>query len=1075
MSSGPPSAFDRRKFLQASAAALVAARMPHASAGQVVAEQTVAAPGYTPQDTVALPDAGWRLWPDQQATWKDDAIFLPEDVHLESLPANAPTGGWPVLDAAPGIPVTLPSTVEQYYWGLQGMRPYRDEYRFETTDDEVKNGAYYGVSWWWRELEIPAPFKDKRLILRIRGARQRAEVYLNRKLIGYSILEELPFECDATAAARPGEANQLAIRITNPGGRLDWVDGGRITWGSATFQKSHGFGGLDRALTLSAHSAVRVRDNWVLNTPDLRRVAVHAEMENTGPAAANGRLRFSVADSATGVEVAHVEIPAPLDASQTATFQSEITCPTARLWDLDSPHLYRMSARWMGAGLRAERSFDFGFRWFAPEGIGTNALFRLNGRRVRVYTAISWGYWALNGLWPTPELAEKEVAVAKHFNLNCLNFHRNLAKEEVLVVQDRRGLLRALEPGGGYQAVQRAGQPPDFASRYMEAKIVSMIRANRSHPSVIEYILQNEARPDLSNPNLERILRLMHAEDPSRTIVANDGFASRAAQAWIEPYSDHLRTSAEGGAGGWWDEHQGQPSDVWQDAQYASAADFLYRSTNKSEIVEWGEMKGAASSDDHAQLVKQIESHGGKSYDLADHQEILQAYEHFLDAWDFRKAFRTASDLFQSIGRRAYESWGQFLENIRICDVNDYATISGWESTAMENHSGLVDNFRDLKSNPEPIRSALMPVRPVAKQKTLVVPIGAQAAFDLYLLNDSNHPAPGKLTFSITEPGGASHEGVSHEAPGREGASHEIDTYDAPAFVPDQLSYLIQENALSPKLEREGVWTTHFALGGDRTTAHTRPIWVVDPTPHRFNNLRIATYGLSDEITAQLAPIPGLIFSPFAPGRPFDLIIASPATAQPTDTVSTDDVGADKRSKSIPPTELPSEIIAAFTAGTPLFVLCTNDGQATGAGAQLATAAGFHFDGMVGSSRASWMGTWFFVRRHPVYDGLPVDRAMSIEYQVKGSDSNGLLVSGDGLEIVAAYSRDHDRKIGAGTFVFADAPSAASSSHEPSSQARRLLFHRITGMHPVFHRRLLSNAILYLTQPQSGPGAAKRS
>jgi hypothetical protein len=30
-------------------------------------------------------------------------------------------------------------------------------------------------------------------------------------------------------------------------------------------------------------------------------------------------------------------------------------------------------------------------------------------------------------------------------------------------------------------------------------------------------------------------------------------------------------------------------------------------------------------------------------------------------------------------------------------------------------------------------------------------------------------------------------------------------------------------------------------------------------------------------------------------------------------------------------------------------------------------------------------------------------------------------------------------------------------------------------MHPVFHRRLLSNAILYLTQPQSGPGATKRS
>ncbi len=820
-----------------------------------------------------------------------------------------------------------------------------------------------------------------------------------------------------------------------PGGRLDWVDGNRITWGNATFQKSHGFGGLDRALTVTAHGPARICDAWVLNTPQPRHVTAHAQIENTGAAAADGRLRFSVADPASDSELAHSEIAAPLESGQTTTFQSDLSCPSARLWDLDSPQLYRMKAEWKGSSASDSRTVDFGFRWFAPEGVGTNAFFRLNGRRVRIYTAISWGYWALNGLFPTPELAEKEVMVAQQFHLNCLNFHRNLAKEEVLAIQDRRGLLRCLEPGGGYQAVGRAGQPQGFAERYMQAKIVGMIRAFRSHPSVVEYILQNEARPDLSNPNLERVLRLMHSEDPSRTIVGNDGFASRAPQAWIEPYTDHLLTSAEGGAGGWWDDHQGQPSDVWQDAQYISPTEFLYYSANRTEIVEWGEMKGAASSDDHAALVKQIMKHGGHSYDRIDHQQILAAYNTFLDKWGFRKAFPTNSDLFQSIGRRAYESWGQFLENIRICDLNDYATVSGWESTAMEDHSGLVDNFRDFKSNPDPIRHSLLPVRPVAKQKALVAALGDKVAFDLYLLNDSNRPAQGKLAFSISDP---------------KGANHATDALNAPTFVPDQLSYLIKENALSPAFDREGVWTTHFSLAGNEETEHRREIWVVNPTPHHFDNLRIATLGLSDEIAAQLAPIPGLTLEPFASNQHYHLIIASPPTARPTDTVSTDDVGADRRSRSIPPTALPPEIVAAFTAGTPLFVLCTSDGQAVGAGAQLAAAAGFRFDGMVGSSRASWMGTWFFVRKHPVYDGLPVDRAMSIEYQVKGSDSNGLIVDGDGLEIIAAYSRDHDRKIGAGTFAFA-------------GQGRKLLFHRITQMHSVFHRRLLSNAIQYLT------------
>ncbi len=272
-------------------------------------------------------------------------------------------------------------------------------------------------------------------------------------------MEELPFECEVTAAARPGKANQLAIRITNPGGRLDWVDGGRITWGDATFQKSHGFGGLDRALTLTAHGPARIRDAWVLNTPQLRRITAHAEIENTGPTATDARLRFAVVDPVTSRELAHTEVSAPLNQNQIATFQAELSCPSAQLWDLDSPHLYRLKAEWLSASsgeahastssagsMPITRTVDFGFRWFAPEGVGTNALFRLNGRRVRIYTAISWGYWALNGLFPTPELAEKEVMVAQQFHLNCLNFHRNLAKEEVLAIQDRGASCAASSP-----------------------------------------------------------------------------------------------------------------------------------------------------------------------------------------------------------------------------------------------------------------------------------------------------------------------------------------------------------------------------------------------------------------------------------------------------------------------------------------------------------------------------------------------------------------------------------------------------------------------------------------------------
>jgi beta-galactosidase len=106
---------------------------------------------------------------------------------------------------------------------------------------------------------------------------------------------------------------------------------------------------------------------------------------------------------------------------------------------------------------------------------------------------------------------------------------------------------------------------------------------------------------------------------------------------------------------------------------------------------------------------------------------------------------------------------------------------------------------------------------------------------------------------------------------------------------------------------------------------------------------------------------------------------------------------------------------------------------------------------MVGPSRASWMGSWYFVRKHPLYDGLPVDQAMSIHYQVKAGGSNGWIIDGQNVEIVAAYSRDHDRNIGAGTFT-------AKVGSTP------VVLHRITDMHPVFLQRFIANSLNFLSK-----------
>ena len=89
------------------------------------------------------------------------------------------------------------------------------------------------------------------------------------------------------------------------------------------------------------------------------------------------------------------------------------------------------------------------------------------------------------------------------------------------------------------------------------------------------------------------------------------------------------------------------------------------------------------------------------------------------------------------------------------------------------------------------------------------------------------------------------------------------------------------------------------------------------------------------------------------------------------------------------------------------------------------------------------------MREHAVFAGMPVNQAMGGFYQAKGRESNGLLVEGEGVEVIVGYSRDHDRMVGAGTFT-------------AKLGKGKVLFHRVPELHPVMQQRFLANALKWL-------------
>jgi beta-galactosidase len=841
------------------------------------------------QDVLPIADLGWRLWLDKSAAWKDDALFLPAEADLKLLPVHAPSGGWGILNRSTGVSVTLPATVEEHFWGDDGKREYKNEYWFERTDTDVKNGNYPGVSWWWKEISIPPRFQDKSVWLHIRGARLRAEVYLNGKLVGYDILGETSFVCDISAAALPGQRNLLAIRITNPGGWLDWVDTKLLTWGGTQFYAGHGFGGLDRGIFISAHAPVFVADAWVSNTPQPRRVKASARIRNTSDQAVRGELTFEAVASAghdaiLAARTKRLTIPAggSLEVSEM------LDVLKAELWTPDNPRLYRLRARFVGAptpslpGLPAwndMKEATFGCRWFEADGIGTNAVPRLNGARIRLASAISWGFWGFNGLWPTPELAEREVWAAKSLGLNMLHFHRQIGRAEVLDAQDRLGLLRAMEPGGGQSALGErfplyakspsgpldtsgaGGDAQTFAERYMEEKIVRMVRDHRGHPSLALYILQNEIHPDLRNPRIFRLLRRVHAEDPSRVVLLKSGVPP-VNQAWMKPYDETVYVDRGDGVSGWRDEHTVGGPGVWQDGLYKNPEEFTHRSAADKEIVVWGEMLGSGTPDNHAGIVRDIEKRGGASYDIEDHREILAAYDRFLDKWGFRDAYPTADKLFLDIGDKSYDFWGRALETARLSEANDAFVISGWESTAIENHSSLVDNLRRFKGNPQRLAGRMAPVRPVIKLRAAAAAVGDKAVFDLFFLNETNAaPASARLKLRFEDP---------------RYTRTELGIFPVPPFRKDKFVYPVRAAIETPVLEFAGTCRITAELEGAPEIAWTEDLLVVDPAARPAAGPRtIAVLADSPKVGEMLRALdPAAVIEARDPAKDYDLYVA---------------------------------------------------------------------------------------------------------------------------------------------------------------------------------------------------------
>ena len=382
--------------------------------------------------------------------------------------------------------------------------------------------GYHGVAWYWREFAAPAnPHAGGRYLLRFWAVDYLAEVWLNGTRVGQHEGGESPFVLDVTDAIRAGGNNLLAVRVLNP--TNEPIDG--IVLSETPHRNkvipyragaSYNHGGIVDSVELLVVPAVRIDDLFARPDTKTGKSACRPEVHNAGQREAAAQFEFTVAPANSGETIERIVLDRNLPPGDTLV-ETELHVAQPRLWELNEPNLYRVTARVQAKESPSfdEHSVRCGFRDFTFE----NGYFRLNGRRLFLRCSHTGNHCPVGlQLPPDPDMLRRDLLNVKVMGFNAIRFIAGVATRYQLDLCDEIGLMVYEEPYAAW--CLRAS--PKMAERFDES-LFGMIRRDRNHPSVVIWGLLNETHDGPVFRHAAAALPRLRELDDTRMVMLNSG------------------------------------------------------------------------------------------------------------------------------------------------------------------------------------------------------------------------------------------------------------------------------------------------------------------------------------------------------------------------------------------------------------------------------------------------------------------------------------------------------------------------------------------------------------------------
>ena len=347
-----------------------------------------------------------------------------------------------------------------------------------------------------REVEIPAEWTGRDIMLNIGAAVSNVYVWVNGKFAGYSEDSHLGASFDITKLVKPGK-NLIALQI------FRWCDGSYLE-----DQDLWRLSGISGNVTLEARPKARMQDLMIIPVLD----------EQYKNAKLNIDMEFTAGIKQADIKLVDMQGKTVAEAKATpvkgkATLSMDVENPAK--WSAEEPNLYKVIVAVSDGKTTTEAYAQrIGFRSSEIK----NAQLLVNGQPVLFKGANRHEIDPLKGFVMSRERMIEDIKLMKQFNLNAVRTCHYPDTPEWYDLCDEYGLYVIDEAnveshGMGY-GDRTLAKNPIFAKAHLERNI-RMVERDKNHASVIIWSMGNEAG---MGPNFEECYRWIRNFDPSRPI-----------------------------------------------------------------------------------------------------------------------------------------------------------------------------------------------------------------------------------------------------------------------------------------------------------------------------------------------------------------------------------------------------------------------------------------------------------------------------------------------------------------------------------------------------------------------------